>query len=218
MIPPLRRLVAVLGLALCLNLALTTYGALLMLDVDNKTGGSSQFHIGDATPSFTVAYSFLNSSGSEANFGVLEWSASKTGTPGVALAWSISLSGGGVVASGSNPQTDFGSGFADVFLDFRPTPGVVPIDVTTTFLLTLSAPGHAAGSSFDFKYTDPGDVFSVPASGLFTHSTASGFSVSGTFTPVPEPVNVALALFGVAALGCTAGRRWHQSRFSARQD
>ena len=155
MTAPLKRFVAALGLALCLNLALTTHGA-LMLDVDNGNGGSGQFSISPATPQFTVAYSFSNGSGSAANFGVLEWSASKTGNPAGPLAWSISLVGGGLVASGSNPVTDFANGFADVFLDFRSTPGAVPINVTTTFLLTLSAPAVGTGNSYDFKYTDPG--------------------------------------------------------------
>ena len=36
--------------------------------------------------------------------------------------------------------------------------------------------------------------------------------VNGDLTPVPEPVNVALALFGVGAVGWTASRRWHQAR------
>ncbi|HEY0552418.1 MAG TPA: hypothetical protein VGF13_22650 [Verrucomicrobiae bacterium] len=38
------------------------------------------------------------------------------------------------------------------------------------------------------------------------------FDVNGSVTPVPEPVNVALGLFAVVALGVTAGRRALEAR------
>ncbi len=203
----MKSLLSVLGLALCLNLT-TTYGA-LMLDVNNGTAGSGSQHIDDTTPSATVTYSFVNSSGAAADFGVLQWSASRNGAPGVPLVWSISLVGGGVVASGNNPITDFSSGFKDIFMDFRTTPGGIPNGATTTFLVTLSAPGHAAGTSYDLKYTSPGALFTVnPTGAIVVGSTPSGFSVSGSYNPVPEPVNVALGIFAGGALVVHGLRRW----------
>jgi hypothetical protein len=182
----------------------------VMLEFDNGNSGSDQFKVSDANPTPSVQYSFANNTGSGASFGVIGWSASRTGSPGVPLTWSISYFGGGVVASGTIPAATFTSGFKDIALDFRPTPGSIPTGATTIFVCSLSAPGHAAGTSYDFKYSlSSTAVFEVPVSGTIVKTAYTGGIVTAvdfTNATVPEPAATSL----VAATGILGAALWRR--------
>ncbi|MBI5388480.1 MAG: hypothetical protein HZA90_27765 [Verrucomicrobia bacterium] len=197
----MKQFVAALSLLLALSPLVPTHGA-VMLDVDNGNSGADRFHVNDANPSHSVYFSFANASGSAASFGVLDWSISRSQTaPNADLLWSLSYQGGDQVASGSILQGSIGNGFADHTIDFRTTPGAIASSGITTFIFTLSAPGHAPGSSYDFKYTSSQTLYDVPFPPdpiPNNRTTYTGnISVTVDYTPVPEPV----AATGMIAVG-----------------
>ena len=98
-------------------------------------------------------------------------------------------------------------------------------DLGSALATSSTLTGARALTSFAY---DPADLssangFTIRIYGWSTSGNSDGFlnldnvEVNGGLTPVPEPTNVALALFGLLAVGCTAGRRWQQARRSARQ-
>jgi hypothetical protein len=103
-------------------------------------------------------------------------------------------------ANGSGGPT-FNSGSGLISL-----PSGNPIDPAT------SSGFFIAGATLQSSYI-------ASSGGLAYENTATPYWGAGTFefTAVPEPVNVALALFGVVAVGGIAGRRWLASRKNALQ-
>lgn len=88
----------------------------------------------------------------------------------------------------------------------------------TALAISPTLTGARAKNSFSY---DPTDLTSANGFTIRIYGWSSGnnsdeylnldnVEVNGGITPVPEPVNVALALFGVVAVGCTAVRRWRQ--------
>ena len=200
---PIKLCSAILLLLVALSPA---YGQ-VYLEVDNGTGGSGQFSVSATSSSYTVYYDFGNTTGAAAYFGVLVWSASESNpAPTANLDWAVTYAATGTaVASGYLTPSGVKNGYADITLDFRSTPGSIPTGGNTAFALTLSTTETGSGS-YSFKYTS-GTLYEVPATGTLptgnSRTTApGGFSVTASYSPVPEPR--ATAWMAVAALGIAA--------------
>ena len=88
--------------------------------------------------------------------------------------------------------------------------------------LVITAPSAGTFATWSFDYTSPSSIPGTETGDLVISlgGPNSGSQVNYdeiSLSYVPEPVNMALAMFGILAVGGTAGRRWLTSRKNAFQ-